>query len=188
MIKKIFKAFTFFALIQLIIFSCCNNAFNVYYKSINFVAIDANDFDSTTVNNEDLQFNVDFIYDYIQISKVNELKQFSNAAYATSCDDEYFFRDTVHSITITSNETIFNIEAGESLNEFFNFINPDTFEQKTIEEMINFLNNQNGYSISSLTLILNENIPSSTTLLFSINMDLDRNRILESTTDLITIE
>lgn len=188
MIKKTLKAFTFFALLQLLIFSCCNNAFNVYYESVSFIAIDSNDFDTTTVNIDDLEFNLEFLLDYIQISQLNDLKQLSNAAYATSCDDEYFFRDTVQNIVITSNETIFDVNAGEPLNDFLLFINPDTLEQESIDQIITFLNNQNGYSASSLTLILTETIPSDTTLSFSISIELDRNRILESTTDLITIE
>lgn len=188
MIKKTLKAFAFFAFLQLIVFSCCNNTFNAYYESVNFVAVDTNDFDTTTVNPEDLELNLDFLYDYIQISQLNEFKQLSNSAYATTCDDEYFFRDTVQTVLITSNETIFNVNAGEPLNDFLLFINPDTLDQENIDGMITFLNNQNGYSGSLLSLIFTENIASDTTLSLSITIELDRNRILESTTDLITIE
>lgn len=186
MIKKTTKAITFFALLQVIIYSCCNNTYDVYYESVNFFAVDTDDFDASTVDPENLELNLDFIYDYIQISHLKELNQLSNSAYATTCDDDYFFKDTILSITITANETIFGVEAGESINDHLLFVNPNTLNQERIEDMVVFLNNQDGNRF--LTLILNEVIPSDTILSFSINIELDRNRSLESTTDLITIE
>ncbi|WP_223034334.1 hypothetical protein [Hanstruepera marina] len=188
MIKKTFKAFIFFAVLQVLIFSCCSNTYNVYYESVNFYAYDRIDLDASSVAVEDLELSLNFLFDYIQISQLEEIKQLSNSAYATSCDDEYFYRDTVLNVNISSNEEIFNVDPGESLNEFILFINPNTLEQEPLEEMIVFINNNKGYSTSPLTMVFNETLQSDITLNFTINIELDRNRSLESTTDLITIE
>ena len=115
MIKKILQSFTFFALLQVFIFSCCDDSFNVYYNTIEFTAEDELDFDTTTIASEDLILNLNPLYEYVVVSHFTEFRQLSNSAYATSCNEEYILKETVSLITITANEDVFGIVAGNSL-------------------------------------------------------------------------
>ena len=150
MIKKIVKAFSFFALLQIIIYSCCEEVYNVYYKTAEFTIIDVEDYDNTTVASEDLVLQLNFLYNYVNVSQVIDLNQLSNTAYATTCDEDYFFKDMVTNIVITASETIFDIEAGNPINDKLLFINPNTLESESLDNLIAFLNNSNGYAFNPL--------------------------------------
>ena len=189
MIKKVVKAFSLFALIQMLVYSCCNETYNVYYEQVAFLAIDTNEFSDDTIASEDLALHINFSYNYVQISELIDWNDFSSSVYATSCDEDYFFKDSITSITVLASETILDIDAGNSLNDKLVFINPDTLENVSIDDLVTFLNNDNhGYGYNQLDLFFNETIPSDTTLSFSIQIDLAGGRSLESTTEMITIE
>jgi hypothetical protein len=92
-------------------------------------------------------------------------------------------------ITITANEDIFGIAAGNSLNEKLSYRNPETNENEDLANLIEVLNRQNGYGYDRLDLVLNESIVFGTSLVFSIQISIEENnRILEASTELITIE
>ena len=190
MIKKTIQSFTFFAFIQVFIFSCCNDTFNVYYESVEFIAEDTLDFDNTTVASEDLVLNLSPMYEFVMASNLTEFKQFSNSAYATSCDSEYIYKETISDLQITANVDILGITAGNPLNEKLSFVNPQTGEHEVFENILNSLNRQNGYGrYDSLDIVLNENIAADTTLFFNIQVNIIENdRTLETSTETITIE
>lgn len=189
MFKKIIKVFSFFALIQVLAYSCCDESFNVYYDSVEFIATDRNDTLNTTIASQDLVLNVSFLYNYIQISEIIKWDEFSNSVYATSCNEDYFFKDSITSINIISNEAVLNIDAGSSLNDKLIFINPKNLENQSINDLVNFLNNENSvYGYERLDIRFNEMLTSNLVLDFSIQIELQGDRVLESTTNLITIE
>mgnify|MGYP000893265682 FL=1 len=189
MIKKTTQAFAFFALIQILIFSCCEDLFNVYYNTIEFNAVDQVDFDTTTVASEDLVLNLNVLFDYVVASNFNGVKQFSNSAYATSCNEVYILKESVTNVEITANEDVFGISASNSLNEKLSYRNPETNENEVLENIIAVLNRQNGYGYDQLDIILNEPIDSGTSLVFTIQLSIEENnRILEASTELIIIE
>lgn len=189
MIKKVVKAFSFFALLQILVYSCCNETYNVYYEQVSFLAIDMNEFSDDTIASEDLVLHIDFSYNYIKISELIDLKDFSNSAYATSCDEDYFFKDSITSIIVVASETLFDIEAGDSLNDKLVFINPDTLENESIDNLVTFLNNDNqGFGYNKLDMVFNETIPSDTVLSFNIQIQLEGGRSLVNSTEMITIE
>jgi len=189
MIKKTIQAFAFFALVQVFIFSCCDDTFNLYYNTIEFTAVGQVDFDTTTIASEDLVLNLNILFDYVVASNLYGVKQFSNSAYATSCNEEYFLKETVTNVEIISNEDAFGIPAGNSLNEKLSYRNPETNENEILENIITVLNRQNGYGYDQLNVVLNESIDSGTSLVFTIQLSIEENnRILEASTELITIE
>ena len=191
MIKKTIKSFAFFALIQVFIFSCCNKDYDVYYDVIEFHAIDNLDGDVTnTVASEDLILNLNPLYDYVLVSNFKNLEPLSNSAYATTCDEDYTFKETVSDVLVTANVDLLGIEAGNSLNEKLNFINPETLERESFDTVISVLNRQNGYArYDQLDFEFNETIDSNTMVQFSVQFILqENNRTLEASTENITIE
>ena len=189
MIKKVFKVFTFFALLQVLVYSCCEDAYNVYYEQILFTATDTSDFDASSVAPDNLALIFNFEYKYIQIAALLDLDDFVTDAYATTCDEDYFFKDTITDISVTANETIFDIESGNSLNNVLQFINPDTLESQSMNDLVSYLNeNASGYYYQDLTLIFNDSLPNDLSIAFHIQINLEGGRSLENTTELITIE
>lgn len=189
MIKKVVKVFTFFALFQFVIYSCCEQVYNVYYEQTTLTAIDSNDFDASSVATENLLLNLNFEYKYIQIADMLDLNHMVSNTYATTCDEDYFFRDSVINITVTANENVFNIESGNSLNDMLYFVNPDTLENQSLSELVDYLNTHfDGYYYQAIDIAFNESLPSELSLQFHIKIDLEGGRSLESTTEMITIE
>ena len=74
MIKKIFQSFTFFAFIQVLIFSCCNDEYNVYYETLEIIANDISDEDATSVSSENLVLHFNPIYEYVFSFKFQRIK------------------------------------------------------------------------------------------------------------------
>ncbi|WP_452226963.1 hypothetical protein [Lacinutrix cladophorae] len=189
MIKKTIQSFVFFALFQVFIFSCCTEDYNMYYESLYFVAEDQLDGDTTTVKSEDLFLNFETLFDYVVASNYKELKKFTNAAYATTCDENYTLKEHVSQIIITSNEDVFGVPAGNSLNSKLSFLNPVTLENEPVENIISVLNQTEGYYYNRKDFVFNETIPEGTILAFTITIIIEENgRILEATTDMVTIE
>ncbi|WP_452232151.1 hypothetical protein [Lacinutrix sp. MEBiC02595] len=189
MIKKTIQSFAFFALLQVLIFSCCTEDYNLYYESLYFTAEDAVDGDTTTVTSEDLILNFETLFDYVVASNFKELKKFSNTAYATSCDENYTLKEHVSEIIITANQDILGIVAGNSLNNKLSYKNPETLENEPIENVITILNDGNGYNYNRKDFVLNEAIAEGTTLAFTIKITMEENgRMLEASTETITIE
>ncbi|PNQ73139.1 hypothetical protein C1T31_09130 [Hanstruepera neustonica] len=189
MIKRVVKVFSFFALFQLVIYSCCEQVYNVYYEQTTLTAIDSNDFDASSVTTENLLLNLNFEYKYIQIADMLDLNHMVDNTYATTCAEDYFFRDSVINITITANENVLDIESGNPINDKLFFINPNTLESQSLNELVNYLNNHfDGYYYQTIDLAFNESLPSELSLEFHIKIDLEGGRSLESTTEIITIE
>jgi len=188
MLKKITKVFSFFALLQMLIYSCCNDEYYVFYNSMSFNAIDTLDEDSTTVASENLVLDINFDYDYVLASHFKPLKQLSNCAYATTCDEDYSLRDIADNVTVTADVELFGIEAGNPINEYLYFINPYTLENENIEGLLSYLNTTNNYGPDPIKLVLREALPSEITLAFSLQLDLVDGDQLESTAETITIE
>lgn len=189
MIKKTVQSFAFFAFFQVLIFSCCTEDYNLYYESLYFMAEDQLDQDPTTVSSEDLVLNFDPGFEYVVASNFKELKKFSNSAYATSCDENYTLKEHVSEITITSNVDVFGITSGNSINSKLSYRNPETLENEPVENIIDVLNSANGYYNHRKEIILNDIIAEGTSLTFTIAITIEENgRMLEATTDTITIE
>ena len=189
MIKKTIQSFAFFALFQVLLFSCCNDEYNTYYESLYFIAEDQADGDATTVTSQDLVLNLDPIFDNVVASNFKELNRFSNSAYATSCDTNYTLKEHVSEITITANTDILGVPAGNSLNSKLWYINPETLDNEAVENVIQVLNRENGYYYDRKDFVLNESIAEGTSVTFTVKITIEENgRILEATTDTITIE
>lgn len=189
MIKKTIQSFTFFAFVQILIFSCCDDTFNVYFDTIELIVLDELDYDTTTIASEDLVLNLNAFYEYVLASNLSEFKQFTNSAYATTCNEEYILKETLTNIEITSNVEILGVTAGNSINDKLSYRNPETLESQSVESIIDILNRQNGYGYYQLDLILNESIESETSFAFTIQLSIEENsRILEATSEIITID
>lgn len=190
MIKKTIQSFAFFAFIQVFIFSCCNRDFDVYYDSIIFLANDTLDADATSVSSDNLVLNFEPMYDYIMASNFRELEKFSNSAYATSCDDNYTYKETVSNILITANVDMLGISAGTALNDKLLYVNPETQERESFDMIYNVLNRQNGYArYGQLEFVFNEDLESNTMVIFTLELNIEENdRTLTGTTEEITIE
>ena len=188
MLKKIIKVFFFFAFLQVIVYSCCDDEYYVYYNSITFNAIDTLDADSSTVTSENLVLDINFDYDFVLAAYFKPLKQLSNSAYATSCDEDYSLRDIADNVIITTNIELFGIEAGNPINNYLYFINPYTLERENVEGLISYLNTTNNYGSDPINLIFREELPSEITLTVSIKLNMLDRMSLNSTTEAITIE
>lgn len=188
MLKKIFKAYSFFALLQVLIYSCCSDEYLVYYNSMTLEAQDTLDQDSSIVASEDLVLGVSFDYEYVVASNYKPFKQLANSTYATSCEEDYSLRDIAVNLVVTSNIVLFGIDAGNPLNEFLLFINPYTFERESLIGLINYLNTTNNFGSDPINLVFREQLPSEITLAFSMQLNLLDDTSLNSTTETITIE
>ena len=189
MFKKILQAFIFFSVLQVLVYSCCDDTFNMYYSSIELMALDESDFDPTSIPSEDLILNLRAFYDYIPVSSMNSFKQLTTSAYATSCDEDYILKENVMAINIFSDTNVLDIPSGNSLNAIFSYRNPETLENEPVESIINLLNSQNGFNFPQFDLVLNEAIESELSLSFTIELSMvENNRILEASTATITIE
>lgn len=188
MLKKIIKAFSFFALLQVLIYSCCSDEYLVYYNNMTLEALDRLDQDSSNVASENLVLDISFDYNFVLASHFKPLKPLTNSTYATSCEEEYSLRDIVFNVLVTTDVALFGIAPGNPLNDFLFFINPYTFESQNIEGLISYLNTTNNYGPDSIQLIFREPLPSDISLAFSMKLDLVDGGRLDSTTETITIE
>ncbi|QRM90129.1 hypothetical protein FG167_13090 [Lacinutrix sp. WUR7] len=189
MIKKTIQSFAFFALFQAVLFSCCSEDYNTYFDSLYFIAKDQVDGDATAVTSSDLVLNLDPVFDNIIASNFKELKKFSPAAYATTCDEDYTLKEHVSEILITANTDILGIPTGNSLNSKLSYRNPETLDNEVLENVIEVLNRESEYYYGRNEMVLNEPILAGTSLTFTVTIIIEENgRMLEATTETITIE
>lgn len=188
MLKKTFTSFIFFAILQVCIYSCCSDDYQVYYENVGLNAIDTFDEDSTSVASENLVLRVDLIYKYFLAAHIRPLKQFTNSAYATSCDEQYYFQDVVSDVIVTADVELFGIEAGNSINDMLLYINPMTLELDDFSNCVNFLNIEGGNRLDSFDILFNETLASGITITFNIEIKLESGRNLDDNTFEVTIE
>ena len=124
------------------------------------------------------------------VSNFKELNKFSNTAYATTCDSDYNYVETVTNIIVTANVDLLGITAGNSINEKLSYKNPETLENESFEVILDVLNRQNGYvRYNPIDIVLNETIAADTEVSFSIEVHIEENdRVLNASTEVITIE
>ncbi len=185
MIKKITFSFLFFCLLEVLVVSCCEEEYNLYLTSINFTVEDNADFDITTIKYEDLQLNLFLTYETELTYLKKELSRLSNKAYATSCDETYIVRNKATQVEITSDATFQNIEAGNSLNEFFYLNHNETL--KAVDSVLDYINQDTYYYGDFYQFVLANPINEDVSASFKISISLENGELIERSTVTTTI-
>ena len=190
MFKKTAFSFIFFCLLQLVLYSCCKSElFHIKVESIAFQANDSSDNDASSVTNEDLSLILTVDYSNTLIASVIDASMISNAVYATTqCYDDYIMPNPVTAINVVASETIFGINAGDSINEkleFYTFI--DSNPNQELEGIPEYLNSiHSGTEIA--TIVFNDQIQPGTSVSFTITLSFENGSEQTSTTQLIQLE
>ncbi len=186
--QKIIKLVVFVVFVQLFFYACCSDDYNVFITSIALSAKDDLDEDTTNVANENfnLEYNVDY---YVEMASLLSKKSgVINTAYASiSCDEHFTNVKLVSTITLTANVPLFGIPAGESLND--HVIVEHQFNQGELFDMHRlWINTNHSHTYLERFLRFDTEIPSTTTVQFTMTAVFENNQVISSTTNEITFE
>lgn len=183
MLLKTIKSFLFFAVLQVVLYSCCSNTYDIFVHSIQVTAEDTLDEDLSEVSSENLILNLRATHGQTIADLIN-MSPIINSAYATSCDDDYISTNPVIAINITSNTDLFGITTGNSLNDKFNVQLGD--DMVPINDIIPYLNReQNQYYYDIFPFHLNDSISNTNNVIFTFELTLEDGTTV--TTDTIAL-
>ncbi|WP_298511597.1 hypothetical protein [uncultured Kordia sp.] len=185
--NKILKLFGFVLIAQISLFACCGDDFNVFITSYDFSANDDADDDSSSVTNADFFLELSPSYQVEMASLLSKDSGFINTANATSCDDVYTVIKRVETITLTANVSLFDIPAGESLNNHVIVeyqYNEGT--QNTMNDLLLALNSNLSDFESYFTF--DTEIPAETNVNFTLTIVFENDEQLMNTTSTVTFE
>lgn len=185
MLRKTLVAFLFFCLMDVLLVSCCKDQF-VTITGIFVELVDTADEDTAVINAEDfiLSVRVNNQVDYSYLGK--ELSRLQNTAYATTCDPNYSVKNKATSFTITANTSFYGLEAGMPLNSLFN-VSTDYQQELEIENMLDYLNFEEGFSYGDYFFTLKDPLLEETTLSFTIRVELENEEVIETESTQVTL-
>ena len=187
--RKIIKIFAITIFTQLCLYACCaNDQYNTFITSIELSALSNNIINPSTVSNTDFNLLIATSFESELVSYISKQSGFINTANAVTCIDDYIVINPVTSINVEANVPLFDIPAGESLNN--NILLNYTFNSDDIisfDNLIEILNNER--DITSISYIkFDTEIPTNTTVRFKITYTLENGEQLESTSTEVTFE
>ncbi|WP_420573885.1 hypothetical protein [Kordia sp.] len=186
--NKTFKIYALILVAQIFLYACCGNNFNIFVRSFEFSAQDEADEDATIVSNSNFFLQFTPTYQIDTASLLSKNSGLLNTAYAAiDCFDEYTVIKRIENIDITSNVPLFDIPAGDLLNNHivvtYRFNTEDLF---TTNDMILRLNG--GPADSEYSLKFDTEIPAETAATFTLTITFENEEQLVMTTDTITFE
>lgn len=189
MIKRIIKIFSFFALLQVVIFSCWGDPieYQVTINNVFFDTVDTEDNDSSIVSPENLVLEL-FFHKNSSIVNINELSGFVNSAYAFKCDNNfYYYPNRIQNIIITSNKNLSGIEPGNPINELLEY-SYDYSEERFELERIYVDDSNEPYNNLVKSIVFKETISSQEGIFFNLLVTFADGNSISKTTETFTIE
>ena len=195
MVKKLVTFILLFALIDVLIISCCKRAV-LYFTEINSIDIVNTNLreellDSAIVEKENYRIKCNI--DAKLISDIQNRFTFSSSLYATSCPENSFngLKNNIKKLDIYCNKEILNIPAGSPLNinnkirvYEFKFPDDEKNERLSISEWIDILNNDPiGRILYEMYFEFQESINNKEFLEFKFRFEFENGSILEFKTN-----
>ena len=195
--KKAFKFYIIFTLLQLTVFACCPDARTLFDKIINLKAdnckLQTDLINNSTVNKNDFRIRLKILNE--NITNVINRNSLINGAYAFACEDNYEgLKSDIVSFKISCNRDILDTPAGESIDFSkirvykIGFYDDSKNFRKTVDEMLDILNN-GGYELGyEWYFEFNQKIISNEYLKFKISIEQEDGSKFEVETNSIKIE
>lgn len=185
---KVFKLFVFLILAQIFLYACCTDTFNVFVNVVDLTVRDQADDDISFVSNADFSLLAKVDYDRELVAVISTRSGFITTANATSCDQEDIVVKRIENVVLFADIPLFGIDAGNPLNDHvrvgFGYFS-NNFE---ITNMIAALNLEQTNLSDEYYLTFDTEIPTNTTVTFTLVFTFENNTQLTRTASTVTFE
>lgn len=186
--SKVLKLIALVTILQITLYACCTDVFNIFLGTVDFTVRDTADNDISSVTNVDFSLLAKTDYSYEVASVLLKPSNFINMAYAVSCDEELIIVKPVANITLVADVPLFGIDTGNPLNEHvrvgYGIVAGET--AFVINDMIAAVNYEQRNRSEDYFLTFDTLIPVETTVTFTITFIFENGEQLTRTTTPVT--